>query len=77
MMILTRREGEEIWLDGGKIRVTMLRGRDGKTKIGIDAPRNMTVHRREVAEEIIRRGDDPADILTMSEKHRRTNLEPK
>lgn len=52
MLILSRRIGEEIWIDGGRIRITLVGHRCGKTQIGIQAPMEMSVHRREVAEAI-------------------------
>jgi len=51
MLILSRHEGEEIVI-GDDIIVTVIRGRDGKAKLGIEAPKDVPVHRREVYDEI-------------------------
>jgi carbon storage regulator len=47
MLVLTRREGESIMI-GDDIRVTLLAREDGRTKIGIEAPGGVSVHRMEV-----------------------------
>lgn len=51
MLVLTRRHGESIHV-GDEITVTVLEiGRD-HVRIGIDAPRSVSVHRDEVYQEI-------------------------
>ena len=53
MLILSRKSGESIVIDG-RIHVKVVRV-DGETvKIGIEAPAEVPVHRREVYEEIQR-----------------------
>jgi carbon storage regulator len=53
MLILSRKSGESIVIDG-RIHVKVMRV-DGETvKIGIEAPYDVPVHRREVYEEIQR-----------------------
>lgn len=51
MLILSRREGETIVIDGN-IRVTVMEVRGDQVRIGIDAPRNVSVHRLEVFDQI-------------------------
>ena len=51
MLILTRKKGESIIIDDD-IEVTILEASDGKIKLGIDAPKNIDIHRREVHESI-------------------------
>jgi carbon storage regulator len=51
MLILSRREGETIVIDG-KIRVTVMEVRGDQVRIGIDAPRSVSVHRQEVFDQI-------------------------
>jgi carbon storage regulator len=52
MLILTRRDGEQIRI-GDDVTITVLyRQRDGSTRIGIDAPREVPVHRDEVYQRI-------------------------
>lgn len=47
MLVLTRRVGEKIRI-GDDIVITLLGVRGNQYKIGIDAPREMPVHREEI-----------------------------
>lgn len=47
MLILTRRLGESIQI-GDEIRITFLEIKGKQVRIGIDAPKAVTVHREEV-----------------------------
>ncbi len=47
MLILTRRPGETIVIDG-KIKIEILGIKGNQARIGIDAPRHMSVHRGEI-----------------------------
>jgi carbon storage regulator len=47
MLVLTRKENESIMI-GNEIEVKVLDLKDNQVKIGIVAPRSVTVHRREV-----------------------------
>lgn len=51
MLILTRKEGESIII-GDNVKVTVLGYRQGEIRIGIEAPREIPVHREEIAERI-------------------------
>ena len=51
MLILTRKKGETIVIDDN-IEITILDAGDGKVKIGIEAPKNIDIHRKEVHESI-------------------------
>lgn len=51
MLILSRKKGESIVIDGN-IEVTILESSDGKIKLGIEAPKNIDIHRKEVHESI-------------------------
>lgn len=51
MLLLTRKDGESITI-GDDITVTVVRSSDGQVRLGIDAPRDVAVHRQEVAERI-------------------------
>lgn len=55
MLILTRRVGEVLVI-GDSIKVTVLSVQGNQVRIGIDAPKDVAVHREEVAERI-RRGE--------------------
>ena len=47
MLVLTRRVRESIVIDGN-ITITILRMENGQVRIGVDAPRELTVHRGEI-----------------------------
>ena len=51
-LILTRRVGEEILIDNpsGQIRIMVTKIDGDRVKVGIDAPRDSRVNRKEVAE---------------------------
>jgi carbon storage regulator len=51
MLILTRRVGESV-IVGNDITVTIVGVRGSQVRIGISAPREVAVHRKEIAERI-------------------------
>lgn len=51
MLVLTRRANQSIVI-GDNIVVTVLEVRGDQVRVGIDAPRSVTVHREEVHREI-------------------------
>lgn len=51
MLILSRKTNEQIVI-GDKIVVTVVAVRGGNVRLGIDAPRSVQVHRREVYDAI-------------------------
>ena len=57
MLILTRKVGESIMI-GESVEVKILGLRAGQIKIGIDAPRDLEVHRQEIYERIRAERDD-------------------
>ena len=53
MLVLTRRDGQEIVLGkAGEVRIVVLSVRGDAVRLGITAPRDLPVHRREVYEQI-------------------------
>ena len=51
MLVLTRKAGEGIII-GDDIKITIIELKGGGVRIGIDAPREMKVHRQEVFDRI-------------------------
>lgn len=51
MLVITRKEGESI-LIGDDIEITVSKISDGSIKIAIDAPRDMTILRKELYKEV-------------------------
>lgn len=56
MLVLSRKKDEEIVIADGEIRIMIIEIRGDKVRIGIDAPRDITVHRREVFDAIAKEG---------------------
>jgi carbon storage regulator len=57
MLVLTRKVGQSIVI-GDEIEVVVLEVRGEQVRVGIRAPKNVTVHRKEVYDQI--QGDGPA-----------------
>lgn len=51
MLVLTRKPDQSIMV-GNEIEITVLEVRGEQVRVGIRAPRNVTVHRKEVYEQI-------------------------
>ena len=47
MLVLSRKKNESIIIDG-KIEIKIIESDDGKVRIGIEAPKNIEIHRKEV-----------------------------
>jgi len=70
MLILTRRVGETVMI-GNEVTVTVLGVKGNQVRIGINAPKNVAVHREEIYERIKReqQGEqhDDSDTKPVSE----------
>ena len=51
MLILTRKSGEQIAI-GDDVVITFLEVKGTQVKVGIEAPRHVTIHRQEVYERV-------------------------
>jgi carbon storage regulator len=62
MLILTRRVGETVMI-GNDVTVTILGVKGNQVRVGINAPKNVAVHREEIYERIKReqQGDSQGD----------------
>ncbi len=59
MLILTRRVGEAVMI-GNEVTVTVLGVKGNQVRIGVDAPKDVAVHREEIYERIKREEDGEA-----------------
>ena len=66
MLVITRREAEEIVIGDPKdpirvVRIASIKG--DRVRVALEFPRDVPVHRREVAQDIVDRGDrqEPGD----------------
>jgi carbon storage regulator len=57
MLVLTRKRGQAIVIDGGRVRVTILEARGGLVRLGIEAPRDVRVDRAELHDKFQGRRD--------------------
>jgi carbon storage regulator len=59
MLVLSRRVGESVVI-GDEVTVTILEVRGDVVRVGIDAPRSVTVHRAELLQELADSNQDSA-----------------
>lgn len=65
MLVITRREGEEVVIGDprnpiGVVRIASIKG--DRVRVAFDFPRQIDVHRREVAEQIVNGAASPAAV---------------
>ena len=63
MLVLTRKKNESIII-GDSISIMVIEIRGDKVRLGIDAPREVPVHRQEVYEAIKREAEKKTDAST-------------
>ncbi|PIE82759.1 MAG: carbon storage regulator [Candidatus Contendobacter odensis] len=62
MLILTRRVGETLMI-GDDVTVTVLGVKGNQVRIGVNAPKNIAVHREEIYERIKREQDSDTLVV--------------
>lgn len=66
MLILTRKRNESIVINDN-IEITVLESDDGKVKLGIQAPKSVKVHRKEVYDQIALENKEASTMKVSSE----------
>jgi carbon storage regulator len=61
MLILTRRVGETVMI-GNEVTVTVLGVKGNQVRIGVNAPKDVAVHREEIYERIKREQDQDGNV---------------
>jgi len=57
MLVLSRKPNEKIII-GDNIEIIVVDVRDGKARLGITAPRNVSIHREEIYQKIVRENNE-------------------
>tara|TARA_B100000809_G_scaffold37595_1_gene32896 strand:- start:35 stop:244 length:210 start_codon:yes stop_codon:yes gene_type:complete len=63
MLILTRRVGEMLMI-GDKVTVTVLGVKGNQVRIGVDAPKEVAVHREEIYRRIHQEAEQPGSTIS-------------
>ncbi|KPU44664.1 hypothetical protein OXPF_17500 [Oxobacter pfennigii] len=51
MLVVTRKQNQSLIINGN-IEIIIIEARDGSVKIGVEAPRDVKIYRKEIFEEI-------------------------
>lgn len=52
MLVLTRSVGERLFINDGEIKIQVLEVKGNQVRIGIEAPKHISIHREEVFDRI-------------------------
>lgn len=63
MLVLTRRPNEEVVIEHGRIVVRVLEIGGGQVKLGVTAPPEVAVHRREIQDRVDREKAEPREPI--------------
>jgi carbon storage regulator len=67
MLILTRRVGETVMI-GNEVTVTVLGVKGNQVRVGVNAPKDVAVHREEIYERIKREQDQDGNVAAANAK---------
>ena len=68
MLVLTRRLGESIIIGDGIAEITVLRVNGDRIRLGIQAPKEVRVMRKEVQEATTRREDNATEVSATADE---------
>ncbi len=75
MLILTRRVGETVMI-GNEVTVTVLGVKGNQVRVGVNAPKDVAVHREEIYERIKREEDQESRVRDAPSPKSSMTLEP-
>lgn len=73
MLIITRKKGQSFMI-GDDIEITISKLEDGSVKLGIEAPKDVTILRKELYEEIKKENKEAMNIKLEYLKNIKNNL---
>lgn len=73
MLIITRKKGQSFMI-GDDIEITVSKLEDGSVKLGIEAPKDVTILRKELYEEIKKENKDAMNVNLEYLKNIKNNL---
>jgi len=76
MLVLSRKKGQSIMI-GHDIEITIIDVQGEQIRLGINAPRDVTIHRKEVFEEIIQENKQAASTAISPDIIRTMRIEKK
>lgn len=76
MLVLSRKKGQSIMI-GHDIEISVIDVQGEQVRLGINAPRNVTIHRKEVFEEIIQENRQAAATSISPDAIRSIRIEKK
>ncbi len=65
MLVLSRKPDQSV-LIGGNLEVFVVSVDCNRVRLGFRVPREITVHRKEIADEVLREGGELLDLVPMS-----------
>lgn len=63
MLVLTRSVGERLIINNGEIKLSILEVKGNQVRIGIEAPRHISVHREEIYKRIQAETKAPEEVV--------------
>jgi carbon storage regulator len=63
MLVLTRKDDESIMI-GKNIRIKVIKSDSGKVKLGIDAPKDIEINRKEIYDQIQKENKEAINKVT-------------
>jgi carbon storage regulator len=76
MLVLSRKISERILIANGMIETMVIEIRGDKVRLGINAPKDIDIHREEVAREITRKGESMLRVVSHDTDAQPLDIQP-